>query len=361
MALLHHLLEDRAPHTIVALTVDHQLREASSKEAQQVAAWCAKLGIEHTTLPWFHGTIVTGIQAKARKARYDLMADWCLKNHVPVLLTAHTQDDQAETVAMRQTRTTSEKSLSGIWPETQWRGIRILRPLLDHTRADLRTYLKSINQTWIEDPSNDDTRFERIRMRQRNPNLALAKIAAAAQITTREAAENASRWRDQNVIIAPTGMMTLPRLKFCALPASIQDEIILHLIHRAGGGPTELAERIRLQKWLKTSQANRRTLGGALFVKRQADIRVAREPARISTQPVTLAANQPIMWDKRFCITSTIGSSIVSAYTIKSLKRNTEIPDFVFKGLPVATLNGQILAVHCALIHPDITCELNTN
>ena len=87
---------------ISALTVDHGLRAEAAAEARQVADWCATLSLNHHTLRWEGVKPKTGLQAKARVARYDLMGDWCVSNGVSYLLTGHTMDDQAETVLMRQ-------------------------------------------------------------------------------------------------------------------------------------------------------------------------------------------------------------------------------------------------------------------
>jgi tRNA(Ile)-lysidine synthase len=132
------------PSAIIVLTVDHGLRDASIGEARQVREWCTALGLCHEILTWENQKPATGIQAKARQARYDLMTAWCVQNHVPVLLTGHTADDQAETVLMRKSRTSSAASLAGIWPERDWNGVRVVRPLLNLRRQDLRNFLRSM-------------------------------------------------------------------------------------------------------------------------------------------------------------------------------------------------------------------------
>ena len=355
MALLCLLLNDRNPKSIIALTVDHQLREASAAEAEQVAAWCQERGVQHVTLKWQHEKISSAIQAKARKARYDLMTQWCSENLIPVLLTAHTLEDQAETVAMRQQRTTSVKSLSGIWPETNWNGIQILRPLLNAQREDLRTYLKSIGQLWIEDPSNNDMRFERVRMRSLNPHTSLADVAAGAQAEIRASQKLVNHWCAENLSYDALGLATLPRLEFGHLPNLAKDSVIEKLCLN----PTERAERQRLAAWLSLPENGRRTLGGMIFAKRKNHILVAREPKRISPTPVKLAANTPIVWDQRFFITSDIASTVVAAAYAKPLLKRNNIPAFVQQGLPVVMQNNAILAAPQILIHPSIKFEFS--
>ena len=355
MALLRLLLEHRKPGSIVALTVDHHLRETSAAETIQVAAWCKHLGVDHVSLNWQHEKITSGIQAKARKARYDLMAAWCTENKVPVLLTAHTKDDQAETVAMRQSRTTSPNSLSGIWPETQWNGIRILRPLLNHQRQDLRTYLKSIGQVWIEDPSNTDERFERIRIRNLKPDNKLAEVATASQEHMRISRQQAKRWREDHLTFDALGIATLSRVEFDQLPNLAKDSIIEKLCLNS----TELAERQRLSQWLANTETGRRTLGGMIFSLRKKVIGVAREPKRISSTPTNLAANTPMIWDQRFRITSEIASTVMAAIYVKPLLKNNNFSALAMEGLPVVMVNDKILAVPLILIHPSIKFEIS--
>ena len=172
MALLRLVAAWRNERYVTVLTVDHGLRPDSAKEALQVSAWCMGLGLPHVTLAWQGPKPATGLQVKARAVRYDLMTDWCRAHGVAWLLTAHTMDDQAETVLMRLVRTTSFDSLSGIPEMGEWKGIGLFRPLLGERREGLRAFLNHLGQPWIDDPSNADERFERVRIRKALPMLA---------------------------------------------------------------------------------------------------------------------------------------------------------------------------------------------
>ncbi|WP_196501807.1 tRNA lysidine(34) synthetase TilS [Aestuariivirga litoralis] len=335
--------------SLIALTVDHGLRKESVKEAKQVASCCKSLGIKHHVLKWKHQGITSGLQAKARSARYELMAAWCGKHGVNALLTAHTMDDQAETVAMRQRRTSSAKSLSAIWPEKQWNGITVLRPLLDVTRAELRDYLTAIGQDWIEDPSNQDHRYERVRVRAEAPALTLAAEAKAAQRKTRSAEKSAAVWIAKSVTVTSFGMITISSASVKAMT----DAALLNLIALAGGSTPELAKRESLAAWLASDETGRRTLGGALFAKRQREIIVAREPARIAAAPVATSPANGVRWDNRFLVIGPKGSSIIARAALKSLKRNGKIPAFVDAGLPVVMRGDKVLADVFSSHHPE--------
>ncbi len=356
MALLHLALNwQGGPHSIVALTVDHALREGSAVEARKVKRWCADLGVEHHTLKWRHEPIASGLQAKARAARYDLMTRWCAKHGAATLLTAHTAEDQAETVAMRSKRTQSPRSLAAIWPETHVGGIRILRPLLGETRASLRAYLVSQKQEWLEDPSNANEKFERVRVRNSAPALALARQAEAAQRTVMRAEAKAQSWCRKHLIIAPYGMMRFSPVAFRKLKGGVADAVLLRIIDLAGGTAAEAARRLALIVWLQApheaSIQPRRTLGGALFAKRKREVIAAREPARIAAATMTLTAGKPLIWDGRFEVCGPRGSTVASASSHNALKSDDEIPAFVRAGWPIIMSGNRILATPLGSFH----------
>jgi tRNA(Ile)-lysidine synthase len=345
---------------IFVLTVDHGLREVAGDEAKQVAQWCAGLGIAHETLRWDGQKPLTGIQAKARAARYDLMSAWCIAHDVPALLTAHTADDQAETVVMRSARTSSAKSLAGIWPERDWNGVRVLRPLLGLRRADLRSYLNEQNQNWIDDPSNDDVRFERVRVRQALAGDAegFAEQALAAQRETRRASDLATQWCDESLIVHETGFLRFSSSQFASQIAAVQDEILLQVIGRCGSSATpELQKRLDVLHWLVTARGCRRALGGVIFAKRKHDILVGREPGRISAVPLVIPQSGQVVWDHRFHISAVAGALVVPAANLTSLPRRKDIPAFIQAGLPVVLQDNEVLAAPYLGIGTGVSCK----
>lgn len=346
LRLVHAWAERQEPHPqIFVLTVDHGLRPSSADEAAQVQLWCSALHIHHETLSWKNLKPQTGLQAKARQARYDLMSAWCAKHQVPVLLTAHTADDQAETVLMRKERTSSAASLAGIWPEREWNGIRIIRLLLQLRRTDLRNFLVALQQTWIEDPSNDDDRFERVRVRKRLQGevLGFVEQAKAAQDEVRQQREQAQGWSRQNLKIHDMGYVTFDRVAFSQLQQPIQDNIVSRILLLCGmHNDVELRERSQLITWLCSDGGSRRALGGALFAKRRREIIVGREPGRISKVPLSITGAGEVIWDRRFRVSGPVGASV----TCGAIQpRQAKIPAFIQAGFPVVMREGLIVDI----------------
>lgn len=190
LGLLIGLAAVMRPEKLVALTVDHGLRAGSAEEARRVKTRCRRLGIRHETLRWQSGQPVTGLQAAARAARYGLLAETCERLGLSAVATAHTRDDQNETLVMRRARSASEEApgLAGIPPATLFDGrMWVLRPLLDCDREQVRQFLREAGAAdWIEDPSNQDPRFERVRVRARlADHPALQQGSDSADIATR--------------------------------------------------------------------------------------------------------------------------------------------------------------------------------
>ncbi len=170
LSRLAHLWGGKTGIKITGLTVDHRLRADAAQEAQQVADWFALLGLDHHTLQWWDGDSVGQLdrspQAAARDARFALMCNWCSDNGVTNLLVAHHADDQAETFLYRLIRGSGVDGLAAMAQKIKREGVTLLRPLLEWPKADLIATCQHYDQTWINDPSNQDDRYTRVRLRK---------------------------------------------------------------------------------------------------------------------------------------------------------------------------------------------------
>ncbi|MDR2770210.1 MAG: tRNA lysidine(34) synthetase TilS [Rickettsiales bacterium] len=188
MALLHWLKQIGAD--IDALTVDHGLRPESAAEAAAVGAECRRLGIRHETLEWSGPKPETGIEEAAREARYGLMFDWCRKNGVKILCTAHHADDQIETFFINLSRGSGVYGLSGMRERLLCGGMVLLRPLLGVPKSELRDFCDRTGVRYFDDPMNEDERFLRVKIRKARRMLPISDDRILLAI------ENLARARD---------------------------------------------------------------------------------------------------------------------------------------------------------------------
>ncbi|PZF78539.1 tRNA lysidine(34) synthetase TilS [Aestuariivirga litoralis] len=302
------------------LTVDHGLRPAAAAEARQVGQWATALGLGHQVLRWTEDPKpATGLQARAREARYGLMAQWCQAQGATALLTAHTLDDQAETVLMRLARTTSPDSLAGIRPAGGWQGLPLLRPLLGVKRQALRDWLASLGQPWIDDPSNEDPRFERVRARRSlaamgpETTARLAALAEAAARATDLLARTARKWLAFSLQEHEAGICHIAAGDFRDLPAALQERILAIVIAHYGGGQgaVDADELRRIARWACSGEGPVRcTLGGALLGRRKTGFWVTREAGRIAASPQRVPGDGKLLWDNRFLVEAVPGSTV---------------------------------------------------
>ncbi|MCF6271859.1 MAG: tRNA lysidine(34) synthetase TilS [Rhodobacteraceae bacterium] len=160
------MLLHEAGHKLYAATVDHGLRPEAAAEAQGVAVLCARIGVPHEILLWQRGDKSGNLQMAAREARLMLLGAWAKRHGLEHIALGHTLDDQAETVLMRLARGSGIDGLAGMAPRRCAGGLCWHRPLLGVRRADLRVYLRENSISWVDDPSNDDTAFDRIKARR---------------------------------------------------------------------------------------------------------------------------------------------------------------------------------------------------
>jgi tRNA(Ile)-lysidine synthase len=192
------LAEAARPGQVEAATVDHRLRPESLGEAEMVASVCAKLGVRHAVLAaeWEEKP-VTAIQERSREERYRLLAQWALARNLDAVATAHHQDDQAETLLMRLARGSGVRGLSGMRPTSSLprTNIILVRPLIGWRHADLEEVCAAADLRPVSDPSNEDSRFERVRVRRALADSALLDASALALCAANLAeAEEALEW-----------------------------------------------------------------------------------------------------------------------------------------------------------------------
>jgi len=294
----------KAEPNLFAVTIDHGLRKESRREAAAVARLARKLKIAHRTLRWNGRKPATGLQEAARAARYRLLADAARKVGASHIVTAHTLDDQAETVLIRMARGSGVTGLGAMQkltplPPYQRQSaapgeeMYLFRPLLGVPKSRLIATLNAAKMPYAEDPSNSDPRFTRVRMRGLMDTLAgegldarrLAQLALRlkrAEIAIEAAVDRAVA---ELAVDLPSSAVALEARRFRELP----DEIALRLLGRAiatagDEGPVELGKLESLKSALDAAQNDdghiRRTLAGAVVTLKGGQLIVERAPPR---------------------------------------------------------------------------------
>jgi tRNA(Ile)-lysidine synthase len=295
------------------LSVDHGLRACSRDEALMVARTASGLGLPHTILTWRAGDARgTSLQARARTARYDLMAAHCHANDIPALVTAHHLDDQAETFLMRLKRGSGLDGLAAIPERGAWDGIVLLRPLLDVPKARLIATLAEKGMGYVSDPSNADHRFERARLRESAEALAAFGLTPEALALSarrlrraREALDHAAQsFLDAYSEMNEAGYALIDPEALATAPQETALRALARLIAMVGGAeePLRLAKLEALFVSLIESPDKAHTFGRCRLQPFSSRIGIFREVRAEGLPVARLLPGERALWDNRFRI-----------------------------------------------------------
>jgi tRNA(Ile)-lysidine synthase len=297
---------------LIAVTVDHGLRSEAAAEARNVKRLARSLDVPHRTVRWTGAKPKTGLPAAARAARYRLLAQAARTGGATHILTAHTRDDQAETLLMRMLRGSGISGLAAMARESERDGVRLARPFLNLSKSQLIATLKKAGISFADDPTNRDPSFTRPRLRAVMPVLAaeggdarnlarlalrLARANAAVEILV-DGAERYLALRDREAPPSSDSKafhgQAFDAKAFATMPEEIRLRLLRRAIDRFGHeGPAELGKVENLLGALdracagqaKNTQAKGRqrlkqTLAGALVSLTAGRIRVEPAPPR---------------------------------------------------------------------------------
>jgi tRNA(Ile)-lysidine synthase len=313
---------------LIAVTVDHGLRAEAAREARDVKRLARTLDLPHRTMRWSGAKPATGLPAAARSARYRLLAQAARASGATHILTAHTRDDQAETLLMRLVRGSGIAGLAAMARVTEREGVWLARPFLNVSKSQLIATLTRAKIGFADDPTNRDSHFTRPRIRAVMPVLAaeggdarnLARLAsrlARANAAVEVLVDGAERYlalreqalRDRGAsasgIEAKTSDAKIFEAKsfdaksfdaraFATMPEEIRLRLLLRAIDRFGHeGPAELGKVEALLSALdravveNTGRSRSRpaprlkqTLAGALVSLMDGRISIAPAPPR---------------------------------------------------------------------------------
>ena len=313
---LVHALKGHPQHGPVFI-VDHALRAGSNDEAKNAKTFAQKCGCKVQIFTWQNNLPKTGLQEKARRARYGLMGEACREQGIKYLLTAHSRDDQAETLLMRYAKKTDWRGAAGmspmrygaVWPELA--EVTICRPLLDISREELRDYNRAQGLSWVDDPSNENREFNRIQARDYLTSRSSLKddfVATAKDLSLGLQVERKRYLAElKNVQFGGSGEITLS--------AFLSAEFMSRAMRCVGASGRSINRKkfVQLYQKLKSEEINQFTYlgaqvvrdGGKIILRRDIVAVTGRSDKNISPQAKSMPLTPiPQLWDGRFLISS---------------------------------------------------------
>lgn len=358
IALMHVAAEWAQGRRVMVATVDHGLREGSAAEAEEVARAARALGLSHAVLLWRRDTQVGNLMAQARDARLRLLSGWARRNDLPAVALGHTADDLAETLLMRLARGSGVDGLSAM---AEWRDafdMRWLRPMLGTGRAELRDWLTARDITWIDDPTNDNADYDRIRARQ-----AIAALGLEVSGLARSAAHIADArdaLADYAALLSADakvdrGSLILSRGPLRDAPPEIRRRILVAACRWVTGADYP-PRRATLVHALEAMLAQGRvTLDGAMISPTGGGLRVTREAAAaLRTGPTP-----DQVWDRRWRVRGLAPGQTIAALGTEPLARLAWRDSGLLRDEAAASpgiwQDGRLIAAPLLRDHPGIT------
>lgn len=372
-ALLSLVLKWNKARPVYALIVDHGLRQGSAQEAELAQSRAKALGAKGHILKchWSEGAPKTGVQEKARNARYQLLGEACRELGVETLLLGHNFDDQAETVLMRKGSGSGWRGLAGIKPKSRapiWpalQGVTVLRPLLSCGRIELRSYNKNNGLQWIDDPSNANISFARIRAREylaahhdETQNL-LTTSKAAGETLEQEQRQISSFIQNCTKMYEWGGLALLP--EFYADKSGQIAEALRYILPAISGEalPPSYDKRMNLARRQCSPDFTGATLGGVRIIPTKDMVLCVRDLGALlgrtevsAVPPLPLKPTKTDMWDGRFAVLSLHDEVYMDALanwtqalddSQKALLKS--LPEPARGGMPVFVRNNKILHI----------------
>ena len=333
--------------SVQVVTIDHGLRPEAAAEAAFVSGVSEGLDLPHLTLAWDGIKPDSGISQAARNARYQLLEEFAFDIGAKTILVGHTANDQAETILMRNARGEEGqqgRGLSGIAPLMLLpKRTKLMRPLLDISRDILRSYLREMNQSWIEDPSNCDEAYERVRIRKALGGDAsrisdICRFAKVSGKLRKLLSVEAASILKQNIEISqgPVYSISAPVLEDVA-PA-VKKLVLQILIATAGGAEYFVSDRA-VMRFFEDECENRMTMGHCVIEKSDSHWRFYREKRNLPSIVVGPGDHQ--LWDGRYLIENNSASSyFCGPLSFDQLQAIEELRGRKFAVKPRAVLGG---------------------
>jgi len=341
----------RPGFSLRAFHVDHKLRPTSTTEADSLKAWGEGINLPVEVLTWQHGAISSGVQQKAREARYVLLQKALTAHTIQFLFLGHHQEDLLETFLLRFNGASGLKGLTSFREQASHHGMTLLRPWLSLSKADLVDFATSHGLNYFQDPSNENEAFSRVKIRGKILPHLISPLAAQS-IARLQSAEDALSWFEAQAL-ARHGCFYAPGFASLSLdlleePMEIQVRVLERALQMVF--PEEHPPRFETMKDLMKNGAALKgnTLAGCYLKTRQNKIYIYREPAKVEAAAGLMPE---FYWDKRFFIDNVTEKAIYSKVEIRPLGPTAvasfrgRLPHLVLLGLPSFWTGEQLLWV----------------
>lgn len=327
LAKLYSLDND---NDFVALIIDHKLRKESAEEAKKTYKSLTQNKIKAKILTYRGEKFSSNIQKKARDLRYDLFEKYCGKNKIKFLILAHHQDDLIENFYIRLIRGSGIKGLTSLQNIFEYnKNFYLLRPLLNFNKQELLSVTKKSYSSWIEDPSNKNDKFLRVRIRKMQSKLQKEGFDPKRIIKTIENLNNAKDSLDFYIFKSEKRYLKFYKEGYAILKSSIFNNeaqevifrVIIKAIHFVSGEyyPPRSDSLKTLMKNLSTKSFKSSTLGGCLIEKNKNIISFFREDRNVAVENLN-KTKQKTNWDDRFLVYKNFNNK--EQFIVKKLGNN---------------------------------------
>ena len=294
LILLANKFAVKNKYKMLVLTVDHKLRKESSAEAIWLNKILKRMKIKHYILKWNGKKPKSNIMEAARLKRYELMTDKCLKLNIKFLLTAHHLDDQIENFFMRLVRGSGLKGLSSMSKSVKMNGIKLIRPLLEYQKKSLIKVLANYSQKYIEDLSNNNSKYDRIRYRKLIGGLineGLNKKRLDRLISNLNQVDDAINYStinsiDKTISQNKYGHIVIDRKLLFNLPKELQYRVLLFVLNNNESKKKRIKSEsiLMLLEVLNSPNFKRHPLNKNLFINKKHKILVVKEVGRMQSK-----------------------------------------------------------------------------
>lgn len=303
---------------ITALIVNHNIRDNMKEEIEYVSSILKKYSIDYVVLSVNnHINKYNGIQKNARNERYKSLLSYCRVNNIGYLAIGHQFNDLIETVHMRRQRSENIWGDAGMSYTQNFKDVLLFRPFLFFTKYALQNTLKKLNQKWVEDPSNNNAKFERAKVRKYLTSVRNIEANSLKEINKlREKRISLEKecldFLVNNVNVSKFGTIDIYLYELL----NLQEKLIIVILRLLVKFCNNKYYMIKISKIknliskIKESIKNNNkqlTLGGCLFViqikNNRLSLSIVKEYRNIKTKSIILNnSSNYLCWDNRFII-----------------------------------------------------------